>query len=69
LPRRRSDRSGYDPGANRQRGKLDEQVAETAAMLGFKGDLRNCKAGRDIHYGVTYLSQLGVFATAILPRP
>jgi soluble lytic murein transglycosylase-like protein len=52
--------SGYDPGAIGGVGEIGlmQVRPETAAMLGFKGDLAElARPEINIHYGVTYLSQ------------
>jgi soluble lytic murein transglycosylase-like protein len=52
--------SGYDPGAVGAVGEIGlmQVRPETAAMLGFKGDLTElARPDVNIHYGVTYLSQ------------
>jgi len=51
--------SGYDPGAVGAAGEIGlmQVLPETAAMLGFKGDLAElAKAEVNIRYGVMYLS-------------
>jgi soluble lytic murein transglycosylase-like protein len=52
--------SGYDPGAIGGVGEIGlmQVRPETAAMLGFKGDLAElARPDINIHYGVTYLGQ------------
>jgi soluble lytic murein transglycosylase-like protein len=52
--------SGYDPGAIGGAGEIGlmQVRPETAAMLGFKGDLAELASPDvNIHYGVTYLGQ------------
>jgi soluble lytic murein transglycosylase-like protein len=52
--------SGYDPGAIGGVGEIGlmQVRPETAAMLGFKGDLAELASPEiNIHYGVTYLGQ------------
>lgn len=52
--------SGYDPGAIGGVGEIGlmQVRPETAAMLGFKGDLTElARPEINIHYGVTYLGQ------------
>jgi hypothetical protein len=52
--------SGYDPGAVGGVGEIGlmQVRPETAAMLGFKGDLAElARPDVNIHYGVTYLGQ------------
>src|SRR6202011_3404550 len=52
--------SGYDPGAIGGVGEIGlmQVRPDTAAMLGFKGDLTElARPDVNIHYGVTYLSQ------------
>jgi soluble lytic murein transglycosylase-like protein len=52
--------SGYDPGAVGAVGEIGlmQVRPETAAMLGFKGDLTElARPDVNIHYGVTYLSE------------
>ncbi|MDQ6702022.1 MAG: transglycosylase SLT domain-containing protein [Pseudomonadota bacterium] len=52
--------SGYDPGAIGGVGEIGlmQVRPETAAMLGFKGDLAElARPEINIHYGVTYLGQ------------
>ena len=52
--------SGYDPGAIGGVGEIGlmQVLPETAAMLGFKGDLAELASPEiNIHYGVTYLGQ------------
>ena len=52
--------SGYDPGAIGGVGEIGlmQVRPETAAMLGFKGDLAElARPDVNIHYGVTYLGQ------------
>jgi soluble lytic murein transglycosylase-like protein len=52
--------SGYDPGAVGAAGEIGlmQVLPETAAMLGFKGDLAElARPDVNIHYGVTYLSE------------
>ena len=63
--------SGYDPGAIGSVGEIGlmQVRPETAAMLGFKGDLAElAKPEVNIHYGVTYLSQAWQLANGDLCR-
>jgi soluble lytic murein transglycosylase-like protein len=63
--------SGYDPGAIGSVGEIGlmQVRPETAAMLGFKGDLTElAKPDVNIHYGVTYLSQAWRLANGDLCR-
>jgi hypothetical protein len=63
--------SGYDPGAVGSVGEvgLMQVRPETAAMLGFKGDLAElAKPDVNIHYGITYLSQAWRLANGDLCR-
>ena len=65
--------SGYDPAAVGGVGEIGlmQVRPETAAMLGFKGDLTElAKPDVNIHYGVTYLSQAWRLGRRrSLPRP
>lgn len=63
--------SGYDPSAVGGVGEIGlmQVRPETAAMLGFKGDLAElAKPDVNIHYGVTYLSQAWRLADGDLCR-
>jgi Transglycosylase SLT domain len=63
--------SGYDPGAIGGVGEIGlmQVRPETAAMLGFKGDLAElAKPDVNIHYGVTYLGQAWHLANGDLCR-
>jgi len=63
--------SDYDPGAVGSVGEIGlmQVRPETAAMLGFKGDLTElAKPDVNIHYGVTYLSQAWRLANGDLCR-
>jgi len=63
--------SGYDPGAIGGVGEIGlmQVRPETAAMLGFKGDLAElARPDVNIHYGVTYLGQAWHLANGDLCR-
>jgi soluble lytic murein transglycosylase-like protein len=63
--------SGYDPGAIGGVGEIGlmQVRPETAAMLGFKGDLAElARPEVNIHYGVTYLGQAWHLANGDLCR-
>ncbi|MGA7384646.1 MAG: transglycosylase SLT domain-containing protein, partial [Methylocella sp.] len=63
--------SGYDPGAIGGAGEIGlmQVRPETAAMLGFKGDLAElARPNVNIHYGVTYLGQAWQLANGDLCR-
>jgi hypothetical protein len=63
--------SGYDPAAVGGVGEIGlmQVRPETAAMLGFKGDLAElAKPDVNIHYGVTYLGQAWRLANGDLCR-
>jgi soluble lytic murein transglycosylase-like protein len=63
--------SGYDPGAIGAVGEIGlmQVRPETAAMLGFKGDLAElARPDVNIHYGVTYLGQAWHLANGDLCR-
>ena len=63
--------SGYDPGAIGGVGEIGlmQVRPETAAMLGFKGDLAElARPDVNIHYGVTYLGQAWRLADGDLCR-
>ena len=63
--------SGYDPGAVGGVGEMGlmQVRPETAAMLGFKGDLAElARPETNIHYGVTYLGQAWRLAGSDLCR-
>ncbi len=63
--------SGYDPGAIGAVGEIGlmQVRPETAAMLGFKGDLAElARPDVNIHYGVTYLSEAWRLANGDLCR-
>jgi soluble lytic murein transglycosylase-like protein len=63
--------SGYDPGAVGSVGEIGlmQVRPETAAMLGFKGDLTElARPDVNIHYGVTYLGQAWRLANGDLCR-
>jgi soluble lytic murein transglycosylase-like protein len=63
--------SGYDPSAVGGVGEIGlmQVRPETAAMLGFKGDLAElAKPDVNIHYGVTYLGQAWRLANGDLCR-
>jgi soluble lytic murein transglycosylase-like protein len=63
--------SGYDPGAIGGVGEIGlmQVRPETAAMLGFKGDLAElARPDVNIHYGVTYLGQAWHLANGNLCR-
>jgi soluble lytic murein transglycosylase-like protein len=63
--------SGYDPGAIGGAGEIGlmQVRPETAAMLGFKGDLAElARPNVNIHYGVTYLGQAWHLANGDLCR-
>src|SRR5450631_1255458 len=63
--------SGYDPGAVGGVGEIGlmQVRPETAAMLGFKGDLTElARPDVNIHYGVTYLGQAWRLANGDLCR-
>ncbi|MGQ0445260.1 MAG: transglycosylase SLT domain-containing protein [Beijerinckiaceae bacterium] len=63
--------SGYDPGAIGGAGEIGlmQVRPETAAMLGFNGDLAElAKPDVNIHYGVTYLGQAWRLAEGDLCR-
>jgi soluble lytic murein transglycosylase-like protein len=63
--------SGYDPGAVGGVGEIGlmQVRPETAAMLGFKGDLAElARPDVNIHYGVTYLGQAWRLANGDLCR-
>jgi|GEM_PF-726931 len=63
--------SGYDPGVVGSVGEIGlmQVRPETAAMLGFKGDLAElARPDVNIHYGVTYLGQAWRLANGDLCR-